>query len=303
MNTERQRMDSLAAQMDKQVAQRTKAREHEGIQPILAEMKIGGTPESREALQALMRNALTGQGGTALEPDVSVKIVGITGELERDGCDFVKMAFLFLTILECPPDCRDFVLAICALSGGTADEFKPMPDAQIAELIGYERHVIKRKRETLIAWQKKSTYALVDIVENERDPVTRHYLPTEYRPRVVPVIAQFIRRARSMRTRSADYAQKNVIERGYHEIVGELSSELPIAPLVQRREAKTFNRPRQQEQMTLMHGQRDQLVFGIEKFLRRTADMKINPREAWVEIQKEVEISIYKMTLNTEWRE
>ncbi len=294
---------ALARKIEARAEQSKRAREQEGIQPIIAEMKIGGTPESREALQALMRNALTGNGGTALEPDVSVKIVGITGELERDGCDFVKMAFLFLTILECPPDCRDFVLAICALSGGDADEFKPMPDAQIAELIGYERHVIKRKREALIEWQRKSTYALVDIVENERDPATRHFLPTEYRPRVVPVIAQFIRRARSMRTRSADYAQKNVIEKGYHEIVGELSSELPIAPLVQRREAKTFNRPKGQEQMTLMHGQREQVILKVEHFLRRSIDMKHNPREVWEEMKKEIEISLYKMTLNTEWRE
>lgn len=293
---------ALARKIEARVEQSKRAREQEGIEPILAEMKISGTPESREALQSLMRNALAGSPAPG-EPEVSVKVVGITGDLERDGCDFVKMAFLFLTILECPPDCRDFVLAVCALSGGEADEFKPMPDAQIAELIGYERHIIKRKREALIEWQRKSTYALVDIVENERDPVTRHYLPTEYRPRVVPVIAQFIRRARSMRTRSADYAQKNVIERGYHEIVGELSSELPIAPLMQRRQAKTFNRPKGTEQMTLMHGQREQVVINVERFLRRSVDMKINPHEVWEEMKKEIEISIYKMTLNTEWRE
>ena len=62
MNTGLNRLDSLAAEIDRNVRRQERAREAEGIQPILAEMSISAIelPDPK-ALGALLRNSLAAE--------------------------------------------------------------------------------------------------------------------------------------------------------------------------------------------------------------------------------------------------
>ena len=260
------------------------------------------------AFYALARNALAGDGFLASQvtgdaaPLPTVVITEAGENISRDACDFVAIAYRFLAILDIPQESRDFVLAVCALSGGDASKFHVMPDPAIADLLGYHRNQIKAKREALIAWQQKYNWALIDIIEGERDPETRHYLPTQYRARVVPLLAIYLQRARALGhfSRNPQSAIKQVVTEGEREIVDEIMDEHgEQAPMVRRRRGKrgAAAKPRESLQ-TLLYSDVEKLNRKMEAIFGNALLDNTDPYLIWEQIARDAAATLDRITEN-----
>src|SRR5436190_2215548 len=79
---------------------------------------------SKDAAQALIR--ATGDSSVVFQPSPSA--LARIEELQVDGCDMIKAAYLFLELLECPSQARDFVLALMGISRGDSSSILTIPD-------------------------------------------------------------------------------------------------------------------------------------------------------------------------------
>ncbi len=173
--------------------------------------------------------------------DINIEVAGEASDAQpiaRNGCEFIKWGYFFLECLRCPPDCRDWALAICALSGGNSAEFRIATNKQIAMLIGYSEKTISEKRERFIAWQSEKDWGVIDIQEGGRHEETRHFLPTQYRALLIKYIVEFIESARKRPNfnRNPEKVLDTTSQSMFVELAGEVADNFPNAPFVLRRE-------------------------------------------------------------------
>jgi len=296
-------MDSLAGQVDKQVKLRERAREQEGIRPVMAEMSMQiEEPPGHGALSALLRNSFAAASDNPASPQVTVKIAPIGMSLERDGCDYVHVALRLLEYYKCPPQCRLFVLALCALSNGDADSFHIITDDMIGEVVGYKRHSVKPMRETLVEWMQEKNYAFIDIIEGDRDRSTMKYVPTQYRVRIVTIIGRYVRDARAMNMRSPRAAIKTVTSRENEELMERAVKDTPTAPLVRRRERPRGFAPSQQtyaeRQIDMTYSRMDKCVESVNDLMGTFMMNGNNPWTIRDELVNRIDDNIRKITVN-----
>jgi hypothetical protein len=209
---------------------------YERQKPLLEPEKIAG--KVRVADMVLARSA----GATidhSLVPETTDLSFAKTDNIEKDGCQFIDAIYLFLDELGCPPDARDFVLAIAGISRGNHIDLIPMTDDQICRRMGYERHALRRKRNALLEWERNNGWSVLEIHEKEFNRDKMKYKPTEYRVTVIPFASKFVREYRSRTSYKQGYkALENAIVDDVGDIANEIAKELPDAPLVRRQQKK-----------------------------------------------------------------
>jgi len=160
--------------------------------------------------------------------------------LEKDGCDLIKAAYVFLELLECPPDARDFVVCLMGISRGNASEYIIITDEQIAAHMGYkDRKVITRKREALIKWEQKNDYAIIKIHQREFDREKKKFKPTEYQVIITDFVAEFVRLARHSFSwkRNQRGAIESSVETGLKQTALQVAENIPNSEIIRRSQA------------------------------------------------------------------
>ena len=159
--------------------------------------------------------------------------------IERDGCQFIDAIYLFLDELGCPPDARDFVLAVAGISRGNYSDFMPITDDQICRRMGLGRETVRKKRKSLIGWEQANDWSVLEIHEKEFNREKMKYKPTEYRVTVTPFAARFIREYRKRTSFKQGYkALENNIVENTKEIASQIAEGLPNAPIVRRQQKR-----------------------------------------------------------------
>jgi hypothetical protein len=180
----------------------------------------------------------------SLVPDIQDIVLTRTDNLEKDGCQFIDAIYLFLDELGCPPDARDFVLAVAGISRGNHVDLIPMTDDQICRRMGVKRDAIRRKRNALVEWERNNGWSVLEIHEKEFSREKMKYKPTEYRVTVVLFASRFVREYRSRASYKQGFkALENSIGKEAEEIANEIAKELPDAPLVKRQQRKAETQP------------------------------------------------------------
>lgn len=175
----------------------------------------------------------------SLVPEPAILPWARKDNLEKDGCEFIDTIYLFLSELGCPPEARDFVLAVAGISRGNYTEMIPIPDDKIADRMGLSRQAIARKRKSLLAWEQKNDWSVLEIHEKEFNRDTMKYKPTEYRVIVTPYATRFIREYRErVSHRSSPRILGTIIEDDTKQIANQIAEDLPNAPIVRRSQAK-----------------------------------------------------------------
>jgi hypothetical protein len=213
---------------------------YERQKPLLEPEKIAG--KVRVADMVLARSA----GATidhSLVPETTDLSFAKTDNIEKDGCQFIDAIYLFLDELGCPPDARDFVLAIAGISRGNHIDLIPMTDDQICRRMGFKRETIRKKRNALVEWERNNGWSVLEIHEKEFNHDKMKYKPTEYRVTVIPFASKFVREYRSRTSYKQGYkALENTISDEAQEIANEIAKELPDAPLVKRQQRNADSR-------------------------------------------------------------
>jgi hypothetical protein len=185
--------------------------------------------------------------GTPMAPQPHLIVTTAGTRLEQDGCDFIGAAQVFLDLLDCPYIAREFVLTLMGLSGGNSADLLVITDEQIAKRSGQDRRTITRQRKALMQWEQEQNFTIVEIREQDYDPVTKRYKPTEYRLTVNPFISKFITKARSksyfVRDKNPSFAINEATYQGTKEMVHEIAEDLPEAAIVKRFKDHAKERP------------------------------------------------------------
>lgn len=165
-------------------------------------------------------------------------------DLEKDGCDFIECAFIFMALLGVPEESIDFVLCLMGISRGNYQEPIVATDEQIAKRLNCSLNTIRKKRNTLLSWMNASTYSIIEIHQREYDHQTGKYKPTQYKLLLVPFVAHFVRRTR-IKEFTRKPSNKSLIasvEQEVVQVVREIAKDIPEAKHTFR---PTFNNPQQ----------------------------------------------------------
>ncbi len=162
----------------------------------------------------------------------------------RTGSRFVRAFYHFLGALGCPAEARDWALAICALSDGDSSRDHIITNEQICRFMGYGRTAMIEKRESFLSWQNSKNWRLIDYKENDRDGGTLHWLPTEYRPVMLPFVVRFYHTLSGMPGFDRDPVR--FLEDSHAPEINELANALAVdfedAPILRRRKNKEAER-------------------------------------------------------------
>jgi hypothetical protein len=244
---------------------------------------IKHTPENFEreyamdsALPVPTRGALRALAGNAGAEPKEVEIVepefspGFrTDNLPADIADGIKAAHIFFNFFEkrCPGEYRDFALAMVALSRLRGEDYEPIPDEQIADLMNLTRKTVREKREGFFDWQDKSDLGLIDFKSQDRDPVTLKYKSNLYRVSLIKYVAHFVGIARERMTGNPRFIIENSVETGLKELHEQVCSTIPNAEIVRRAKAKRLKERTESKSKTAKAREKeDKLVEAFEKF-------------------------------------
>lgn len=168
----------------------------------------------------------------------------VRDELEKDGCDFIECAFVFMALLGVPEESIDLVLCLMGMSRGNYDEPITATDEMIAKRLNSSRKTVANKRNILLSWMNSSTYSILEVHKREYNYQTQQYKPTQYKLLLVPYIATFVRD-----TRKKEFFKKpspNIliatVEQEVETLVREIAKEIPEAKHTFR---DSFNKPKQ----------------------------------------------------------
>lgn len=244
------------------------------------------------ALSALARSA--GSEGTALDlAKLQAQALSTSDrKLRGYGCDFINGAYLFLKILECPPQARDFVLILLALSRGDSETSLSITDVRIGELSDLTRQSIFNKRKALIEWQQAKDWTIIEIQEKPYNRETQKFEPTQYKITFADYVVVFVREMREFLAKkplsnnvtkenigvfedsqeSRDQQEAKNARQAFPEsvrddtifrIADRISSDFPNAPFVPRK--KTYSAPRPTHEQVLA-GKRARVLASVDEF-------------------------------------
>jgi hypothetical protein len=194
---------------------------------------------SKNSIRALIRSSAAGSGNG---PVKFFPALPQTAGLRNDGCDMIKAAYLFLELLDCPSQARDFVLALMGISRGDTTSTLTVPDYVLINHTGWSKRTTINKRKAFVAWSQKANLNLIEVVEQDYESGSGRYLPMQYRVVVSGFVAQFVALAREREQwdmRSNNYSVERAIEAGLSDVAEEVVKEIPHAQILRR---KRFNR-------------------------------------------------------------
>jgi hypothetical protein len=188
---------------------------------------------SKAAALALVRAG----GGTEIAFR-SAEEVSRAEELRRDGCDMIKAAYLFLELLECPSQARDFVIALMGISRGDTASALTIPDYVLINHTGWSKRTTINKRKAFVAWSQTANLNLIEVIEQDYESGSGKYLPMKYRVVVTDYVEQFVTLARERECwdmRSNNYSVERAIEAGLSDVADEVAKEIPTAQILRRK--------------------------------------------------------------------
>lgn len=149
--------------------------------------------------------------------------------LEKDGCDFIECAFIFMALLGVPAEAIDFVLCLMGMSRGNYNDPIKASDEQLSKRMNISRKTVQKKRDTLLSWMSASTYNIVKIDKQDYDPDLGRIPSTHYTLILVPYVATFVRD-----TRSKEFWKKpsgkillSAVETGTEKVVRAIAKDMP----------------------------------------------------------------------------
>lgn len=201
-------------------------------------------PVPTSSAVAALRASVGVYGGFEVEP-APVPSYARTDNLERDGCDMIKAAYIFLSILDdpCPPDARDFILCLMGISRGNSAEHIIITDDQIAAHMGHNRNRVAEKRRALIEWEQKNDYSIIKVREREFNTDKGRYDPTMYQVLITDFVAEFLRLARENFQWKPSFQIEKGVEEGLKQTAKRVSERIPNAEIVRRSKAKKLKVP------------------------------------------------------------
>jgi len=277
----------IARQLSERAAQKEKGNFAPKEPVVYASMALE-RPATEDALRALAQNVIS-EDNLGIE-GARVQVVARPDTLKAN-CIFIKQAYVFLGLLDCPGDARDIILWLAGHSEGDFSRPFTLTQAQIAESMGLSVDTVQRKLKALEAWEQQTNRTVIQIIKQPYDYKAKKYGVTEYRVLASKYILEYANRAKGLRfqDRTSSELLEAAIEQGHREMAEEIADDMPLAPVIPRNQKK--HQPEKNitpEQVTYNRGERvyKQIMSGAHEWFEIGHQKGLTVAECTAQLQK-----------------